>query len=220
MPRHTIISAPFPLGWDSSTNPLSGTARALEIEPSLTETHHNLGMVLLSMPGRRDEAVACFQRALEIDPRLAITRYQIARALAAGGRAAEAVAQLDAALSIRPDWPAAQACLAWLLATDRAASLRNGARAVELASRADELVRGANVNVLMALAAAYAETGRFAEAEATARRALAICKPASEDSQGNPPVDKLHAALQSHIESYKTHHPLREYTLPPSFMAN
>ncbi len=64
--------------------------------------------------------------------------------------------------------------LAWLLATCPEASLRNGTEAVELARQADRLCGGRRPDVLDALAAAYAETGRFPEALATARRALAL----------------------------------------------
>ena len=67
---------------------------------------------------------------------------------------------------------------AWVLATSREASVRNGAEAVELATRAIQLSGGESARLLDVLAAAYAEAGRFSEAVATARRALAMVSSA------------------------------------------
>ena len=75
-------------------------------------------------------------------------------------------------LEIKPDQPSVQNNLAWLLATTPDASLRNGAKAVELAEQARQLTEGGNPMVLHTLAAAYAEAGRYADATTTARRAL------------------------------------------------
>ena len=54
--------------------------------------------------------------------------------------------------------------LAWLLATSSDASIRDGNRAIELAKQAVQLSGGKDADYLRTLAAAYAETGRFAEA--------------------------------------------------------
>ena len=62
--------------------------------------------------------------------------------------------------------------LAWVLATSPDASLRDGAKAVELAENANRL-RGPGDPIMGATrAAAYAEAGRFNEARATAEEAL------------------------------------------------
>jgi cytochrome c-type biogenesis protein CcmH/NrfG len=57
--------------------------------------------------------------------------------------------------------------LAWILATSTDPALRNGARSVELAQRALR-ISGDHPVLLQTLAAAYAESGRFAEADGTA----------------------------------------------------
>jgi protein O-mannosyl-transferase len=64
--------------------------------------------------------------------------------------------------------------LAWVLATCKDASLRNGAEAVALAEHAVELSRNHRPAILGTLAAAYAEAGRFDDAVATATRALRL----------------------------------------------
>jgi tetratricopeptide (TPR) repeat protein len=64
--------------------------------------------------------------------------------------------------------------LAWLLATGDDDSVRDGARAMDLAQQAIGLSTESRPDLLHVLAAAYAETGRFAEADETAERALAL----------------------------------------------
>jgi hypothetical protein len=76
----------------------------------------------------------------------------------------EAVAHWRESLEIRPDGMNAQANLAWVLATSPDASLRDGAKAVELPKKVIERAGYAKdvntVIVLRTLAAGYAETGR------------------------------------------------------------
>jgi tetratricopeptide (TPR) repeat protein len=82
--------------------------------------------------------------------------------------------------------------LAWLLAAADQTSLRDGPQAVELAEHAAQLTGGQNPLVLRTLAAAYAETGRFPDAVATAQKALSL-----SSSQGPSALtDDLQAAIQ------------------------
>jgi len=64
--------------------------------------------------------------------------------------------------------------LAFLRATAPDPGLRNGSEAVRLAERACQLTQHQNTIPLRTLAAAYAETGRFDAAAATAQRAYAL----------------------------------------------
>ena len=89
---------------------------------------------------------------------------------------------------------------AWLLATSPSASLRNGGS--RGTGRAGELTGGDNPEMLDALAAAYAEAGRFAEAVRTAQRAL---DPATSQNKA-----ALAAALPGRIKLYLARQPYRE----------
>ena len=91
----------------------------------------------------------------------------------------------------------AQSNLAWILATSSDSSLRNGSEAVLLAEQADsESSRSENHPiVLRILAAAYAESGRFAEATKTAQQGLQEAK-----IQGN---STLSNALRDEIALYE-----------------
>jgi cytochrome c-type biogenesis protein CcmH/NrfG len=88
------------------------------------------------------------------------------------------MAEYRKALQISPENVAALSNLAWLLATSADASLRNGSEAVALAERAESASSRSDnhATVLRIVAAAFAETGRFAEAKETAQKALESAK--------------------------------------------
>jgi tetratricopeptide (TPR) repeat protein len=144
---------------------------ALQIEPDLAEAHYGLGNAFCQK-GRLDEAITHFQRALQIRPDYAKAQNNLGNALLEKGSVSDAIIHYQKALEIQPADSVIQNNLAWLLATCPQASLRNGARAVELARQANNPAGGENPFNLRTLAAAYAETGRFSEAVETAQRAL------------------------------------------------
>jgi tetratricopeptide (TPR) repeat protein len=92
--------------------------------------------------------------------------------------------------------------LAWILATHPDAQLRDGTRAVELASRAVQLTRTNSAPMLDTLAVAYAETGRFAEAVETAKKALGLA-----ESSG---ARQLAAGIEARLRLHKKGLPFRE----------
>jgi Flp pilus assembly protein TadD len=146
---------------------------ALQINPDYVDAHNNLGSAL-RQKGRVDEAITQYREALQINPDYADAHYNLGNAFLQKGNAGEAIAQFQQALEVKPTQPAALNNLAWLLAACPEASLRNGAKAVELAQQANELVGGTNPIFLHTLAAAFAEAGRFSEAVETARHALRL----------------------------------------------
>jgi hypothetical protein len=89
--------------------------------------------------------------------------------------------------------------LAWLLATASDKSLRDGARAVALATQASQLSGGANPVILHTLAVAYAEEGDYRQATLAARRALELALEARNSA--------LAATLQKELEHYETNLP-------------
>ena len=87
--------------------------------------------------------------------------------------------------------------------------MRNGAEAVNLAERAAQISGGEqDPAILDALAAAYAEAGRFADAVQTAKRALSL---ATKQSQQD-----LAQALSSALTLYEAKTPLRETPSSPA----
>ena len=80
--------------------------------------------------------------------------------------------QLHRVLAIKPDEVEALNNLAWILATDPDAVVRNGVEAVQRAERACQLTGYKQPSMISTLAAAYAEAGRFPEAVTTAEMAV------------------------------------------------
>jgi protein O-mannosyl-transferase len=164
--------------------------RAVEINPAHADAHNNLGLAFLQS-GRVDEACTHFQKALELKPDLAQAHLGLGMAFLQKGRVNEAVTHYQKALAIQPRNIGLLNRLAWVLATAPEFSLRDGNRAVELARQANQLSGGENPAVLQTLAAAYAESGRFAEAIATVQQALQLAVVQSN----LPMADALHAQI-------------------------
>jgi tetratricopeptide (TPR) repeat protein len=179
--------------------------KALELEPGYAEAHNSLGNALLQK-GRADEAMAHFQTALLLNPRNAKAHNNLGNAFLRKGRMSDAIAHFQSALRIEPNELAFQNNLAWALATAPEASLRDGAKAVELARQANAATGGNNPTFLHTLAAAYAEAGRFPEALEAAQRALALAGARSNTT--------LAARLQSQIKLYQAGKPFRLVVQP------
>jgi tetratricopeptide (TPR) repeat protein len=158
--------------------------QALRIDPEFAEAHYNLGKVL-AREGRTDDAIAEYRAAVGINPDYADAQNNLGIALAQRGQTGEAIEHLRKALELEPTSLSHQNNLAWLLATAPEASLRDGARAVELAQAANEATGGANPGVLHTLAAAYAAAGDFPSAVSTAQQALQTPQGQSNPALGN-----------------------------------
>ena len=114
------------------------------------------------------------------------------------GQQAEAIADYEKALKLQPKDQGILNNLAWVLATSPDAKLRNGRRAIELATLACEATKYKLAYILSTLAAAYAETGDFATATKWSAKAVEIGDKEHNDS------------LKKELESYKAKKPWRE----------
>ena len=93
-----------------------------------------------------------------------------------------AVAQLNAAVRLQPDDVAMLWQTAWILATSPDPTVRDGARAVELATSAIQLSKGQEPHAWDTLAAALAETGEFSAAVETAEQASTLALLRNDDA--------------------------------------
>jgi protein O-mannosyl-transferase len=155
--------------------------KAIAVRPDDFFARYGLGHALLEKK-ELDSAIEACRSALLLRPLDADCHTTLAIALEEKGNPAEAIQHYNKALELAPKSIPALTNLAWLLATSRDASLRNGMKAVELAKQADQLVEGTNALVLRTLAAAYAENGDFAEAIRTARSSMQLARMHGQDS--------------------------------------
>src|SRR5215831_12573693 len=154
--------------------------------------------------GELDGAIQVCRSALELWPLDPDCHTSLAIALEEKGNPAEALQHYEKALEVSPQSIPTLTNLAWLLATSRDGSLRNGAKAIDLAKQADRLTGGANTLVLRTLAAAYAENGEFGNAIRTARTAMQLTRMHGENS--------LTTDLDEQIRLYQLGMPYRETT--------
>jgi protein O-mannosyl-transferase len=152
---------------------------SVRLRPDYGDPYFNLGSVLFQQ-GRIDDAIAQWHKALAAQPDDAGFHTALGNAFLNKGLQKDAIAEYEHAARISPRDPMARNNLAWLLATSSDASIRDGNRAIEVAKQAVQLSGGQDANYLRTLAAAYAESGRFAEATETAQRALQAAQ-----TQGN-----------------------------------
>lgn len=178
---------------------LSHFELATRVRSGNAAAQDNLARVL-RRKGRIAEAIAHCRKALDIEPDKIETRDMLGTMLFQQGDVEAAIAEWREVLKRQPD-SYAQNSLAWVLATYPDSSIRDGAKAVELARKALELSEGNSATLLRTLAAAYAESGRFSEAIETAQGAqrLAI-------AQENP---QLANEFEREIAQYRKGLPLR-----------
>jgi Flp pilus assembly protein TadD len=196
--------------------------RSLELDPRSSQTHNNLGSVL-AQAGRMAEATTYFERALELDPDNPRAHNNLGGALAESGRLPEAIEHLRRVVEIDPDLADGHNNLGAALARsgsldeavlhlDKAVALapqnveyrynfgRMLAAKGRFADAANQLEQAGKLSgmrepvVLQMLAAMYSELGRYPEALATARQAMAL---AAGQRNG-----ELEAALKADLDRY------------------
>jgi len=175
--------------------------KAITVRPDDFLALYGLGHALLEK-GELDNAIQVCRSALFLRPLDSDCHTTLAIALEEKGNPAEATQHYQKALELSPRSVPALTNLAWLLATSRDSSLRNGPKALELAKQADRLAAGTNGLVLRTLAAAYAENGEFANAIRTASSASQLARIHGENS--------LARDLDQQIALYQLGMPYRE----------
>lgn len=173
---------------------------AVRLRPEMPLVHENLGSQLATL-GRFDDAMQEYQKAARLAPAAPQPYYLMGKAWLRRGQSQEAVAAFQNALRLDPDDCPSLTFLARVLASDENPQIRSGTQAVALAEKAVTLTGGTQPFVLGALAMAYAEAGRFADARKTARTALNFAAAGGGENT---------AALQAQLRLYESNQPVRE----------
>ena len=113
------------------------------------------------------------------------------------GKHAEAIAVYEKAYALEPKDAGLLNNFAWVLATSPEAKLRDGDKALELATQACELTDYKLPHILSTLAAAYAETGDFENARKWIDKALEIGDQEHDDGDQEVPAVPVHASILS-----------------------
>ena len=174
--------------------------QALRHNPNDTAALLSVGGALLELR-HYDEAASRYRQLLAREPANVAALRSLAHALQLGGHAREALAVLAEAWHHEPHNVSVAGPLAWQLATSPDVTLRDGPRALQIVQQAIEAA-GPNPTLLQALAAAYAECGRFDEAVTTAEQVLQMARQAG----------RVHEArwIEEQLALYRRNLPFRE----------
>ncbi|NOS71197.1 MAG: tetratricopeptide repeat protein [Verrucomicrobia bacterium] len=185
---------------DHNDEALAEYQEALRLNPKAALAHCNLGTLLVKL-GRFDEASSHYSEAARLAPNDPRPHYLKGKAELRRSQSAAAITHFRDALQRNPNDLRTLTFLARVLASDNNAQVRTGAEAVVLAERANTLTGGGDAFVLDTLAMAYAEAGRFVEAQRTIQAALDLAKTTGE----TPPP-----ALQQRQQLYLANRAFRE----------
>ena len=173
---------------------------ALRLNPQNALLHDRFGFELVRL-GRFPEAMDQYEQALRLDPGDPSPLYLMGTMLLKQGRDQDAIGKFHQLLQLHPDNRQILLLLARHFAADKNPAVRNGAEAVVLAEKANTLTGGEQPFVLDTLAMAYAEAGRFQNAQQSEQRALKIAQAAGLKETN---------AMSQRLELYRAGQPYRE----------
>jgi tetratricopeptide (TPR) repeat protein len=183
-----------------SREALDDLNEVIKLNPRFAGAYVNRANIYIG-EGRLSEAIHDCTTALKFDPNSAEAHLLRGNLSWRNRNYAQALSDLQAAVRLNPKkLDAALNSLAWFRATCSQPRMRNGKKAVELATKACELSQWKNAGFIDTLAAAYAETGNFEQAIKYQREALAISS-ASNNTE---------ADMRKRLELYNQHKPYRE----------
>jgi tetratricopeptide (TPR) repeat protein len=154
--------------------------------------------LLYAAQHRMGQASDAYSTLIKLGQYRGFAYYRRADAFRALGKATEALADYNNALKFDPENSGVLNELAWLLATAPEQDLRDGEKAVELASRACELTYYQQAHILSTLAAGYAETGDFDAARTWWQKSLQIAD------------ESLKKKLREELDCYEKNEPYRD----------
>ncbi|MGD9106844.1 MAG: tetratricopeptide repeat protein, partial [Desulfobacterales bacterium] len=174
---------------------------ALRIKSDYADAHNNIGVVL-ALQGNDEKAIYHFRESLRIDSKNSDAYFNLGKIYSLQGKIEDAIRYYREALHYNPNMIPALYNLSWITAIHEDEKFRDGEEAVKLAERLCKITEYNQPLALDALAAAYAETGRFDAAVLTVKRALEL---ALQDG----PKD-LAQDLKKRLEGYQAGRPYRQ----------
>jgi len=176
---------------------ISDLKEILRADPADVETQYQIGMLYRGQKNYT-KALAIFDEIVKNEPEAWFVRYGRAETYLSIGKHRQALADYDLVLKDNGEDSGMLNNFAWLLCTSPMDEVRDGKRAIELATKACELTKFKAAHILSTLAAAYAETGDYANALKWSRKALELCDKDLRDH------------MQKEVASYESSKPWRE----------
>jgi tetratricopeptide (TPR) repeat protein len=179
-----------------------------KIAPKNTELLLQLSMLYLANKQPRKAVEKC-TAALEQEPESFMALRTRADALLAIGKHAEAVADYERTVKLKGKlssdlekaaWTGVLNNFAWVLATSPEDNVRDGKRAIDLATQACDETNFGESHILSTLAASYAESGNWDKAIEWSKKAVELGHE-DEDTEGQ---------LKKELASYEAKKPWRE----------
>ncbi len=170
--------------------------QALGINPNHAGALYNLAF-LFETKGLLDQAAEQYQRVLRVKPSYAAAHANLGVIDAQRGEFRKAIVHFREALQQTPAPVNAAVELAWILATNSDASLRDGKQAVYWADYAAKATHYSRPQFLDTLAAAYAEVGVFNKAVGWQEKAIELAPPGKKPD------------LAARLELYRSGKPFR-----------
>jgi tetratricopeptide (TPR) repeat protein len=193
-----LMRAEIYAGTDRMDQAIAQLERLLRLAPGQKELLTQLGSFYL-IDGQSRKAIDTLSQVLQQEPDDGPVLRLRGDAYLGIGKHAEAIADFDRALELDEENNALLNNLAWVLATSPVDELRDGKRAVRLATKAAELTGYQTPHILSTLAAAYAETGDYESAIKWSEKAVELGKDDPDLGQ-----------LQQELASYQAGKPVRE----------
>jgi tetratricopeptide (TPR) repeat protein len=180
---------------------------AVKYEPTYVEARFLLADAL-RQDGRLEESLSEYQQVIKIDPRVAEAWFECAKALVRLKRYQLARERLSEGMKVHPDQPEFAYMLARLLAAAPDDRVRDGRRAMALMQELLKTQRNIDTDETMAMT--LAESGKYEEAVAWQRSAMAAARQAGRDDLLRHMAENL--ALYERREPCRT--PWREDAMP------
>ena len=175
--------------------------KSLELNPYDADTHNKMGIILLAA-GKTDDSIGQFNESLRIKADQSVVYENLGTAYSQLGKYEPAIQNWTRAIELNPDNIDALDKAGWFLAVRGKASAENANQAIVYAQRACELTKYADPAFMDTLGAAYATASRFAEAKATAEKALKLARETGQND--------LADAIENRIKLYEAGQPYRE----------
>ena len=172
--------------------------QAIQRDPQYLDAQLGLADLLATL-GDHETAVSHYAQAIKIDPAHRAARLRQAVALGRAGRYAEARQRLQEGRSVLPESMILAHAMARLLAASPDATVRDGQRALQLASAVFKIRK--SVEHAETVAMAYAELGNYEQAKRWQTQALSV-------AQKEKQVDAM-PRLRENLALYQDGNPCR-----------